>query len=222
MEAQDFHSLQEAYMEVYSVDEGLGSAIKKLFGGKKKEAEAPKPPMSRGEYLRQRYNVGPERSDTSAKRKILDRSRAKAERDEREYGDSKYSKSVAINSRDAHNRYLRAGYRKYGGDDARGRGNKARKRAAALQKEEFDNFDIILSHLLDEGYAETLKSAKVIMENMSEDWRYDILEGKKELPREKMKSKLKSLFKKRGTFGRRKSIYKTLVTTPKTVMGEHD
>ena len=42
---------------------------------------------------------------------------------------------------------------------------------------EYDLYDIILSHLLDEGYADTEEAAQVIMVNMSEDWRGDILEG---------------------------------------------
>jgi len=42
---------------------------------------------------------------------------------------------------------------------------------------EYDLYDIILSHLLDEGYAETLEQAEVIMVNMSEDWREDIVEA---------------------------------------------
>jgi hypothetical protein len=41
----------------------------------------------------------------------------------------------------------------------------------------FDVYDVILSHLLDEGYADTQEQAQVIMVNMSEDWREDILEG---------------------------------------------
>ena len=176
MDAQDFRSLSEAYLEVYSVDEGLGSAIKRVFGGKKKEVEAPKP-ESRGAELRRRYNVGPEKSDTSAKRQILNRSRARAERDEKEFGDTKYSKSVAQKSKAAHDRYLRAGYSKYGASDAIGSGNKARKRAAALKKEQVDIYDIILSHLLDEGYADTEQAAQAIMVNMSEEWRDSIVEA---------------------------------------------
>ena len=42
-------------------------------------------------------------------------------------------------------------------------------------KEGYDLYDIILSHLLDEGYAETQEAAEVIMVNMSEDWRNSIL-----------------------------------------------
>ncbi len=70
MNSKDFHTLQEAYLSVYesqSLEEGLRSAVKRLLGGKKKEVKASEP-ESRGAYLRRRYNVGPERSDTSAKR----------------------------------------------------------------------------------------------------------------------------------------------------------
>ena len=42
--------------------------------------------------------------------------------------------------------------------------------------EQVDFYDIILSHLLDEGYAETPEAAEAIMVNMSEDWRESIIE----------------------------------------------
>ena len=45
-----------------------------------------------------------------------------------------------------------------------------------LRREEVSVYDIILSHLLDEGYAETPEAAEAIMVNMSEDWRDDIVE----------------------------------------------
>jgi hypothetical protein len=44
-------------------------------------------------------------------------------------------------------------------------------------KEGFDLYDIILSHLLDEGYADTEQAAEAIMVNMSEDWRESIIEA---------------------------------------------
>ena len=47
----------------------------------------------------------------------------------------------------------------------------------ASTNEETDLYDIILSHLLDEGYAETPEAAEAIMVNMSEEWREDIMEG---------------------------------------------
>jgi hypothetical protein len=50
---------------------------------------------------------------------------------------------------------------------------KARK---ALKLKESDLYDVILSHLLDEGYADTEQAAEAIMVNMSEDWRESIME----------------------------------------------
>ena len=46
----------------------------------------------------------------------------------------------------------------------------------SAQKESYDLYDIILSHLLDEGYADTYESAERIMVNMSEEWRDSIIE----------------------------------------------
>ena len=47
-----------------------------------------------------------------------------------------------------------------------------------MKKEEVetDLFDVILEYLVAEGYADTNKSALVIMANMSEDWKKSILE----------------------------------------------
>ena len=152
MYSKELRNLHEAYMDVYApqenIEEGLRSAVKRLLGGGKKEAEAPKP-ESRGDQLRKKYNVGPEKSDTSAKRQILDRSRARAEKDEKDYGDKPFQKQVANQSKAAHDKYLKAGYSKYGADDARGRGSKAAKRAAALNKEEFE---FVVNALIEEGY----------------------------------------------------------------------
>ena len=39
-----------------------------------------------------------------------------------------------------------------------------------------DIYDIVLSHLLDEGYAETVDAAEKIMVNMSEEWRDEIVD----------------------------------------------
>lgn len=47
-----------------------------------------------------------------------------------------------------------------------------------FNREDLDLYDIILSHLLDEGYAETVESAEGIMLNMSEEWRDSIVESK--------------------------------------------
>ena len=63
-------------------------------------------------------------------------------------------------------------------------------------KEQVDIYDIILSHLLDEGYADTPEAAEAIMVSMSEEWREEIVEayvpyeGK---PQEKLRAKQNKL-----------------------------
>ena len=52
---------------------------------------------------------------------------------------------------------------------------KKHPRKKRTQKEQADLYDIILSHLLDEGYAETPEAAEAIMVNMSEEWRDSII-----------------------------------------------
>ena len=42
--------------------------------------------------------------------------------------------------------------------------------------ESYDLYDIILSHLIDEGYADTEDAAEAIMVNMSEEWKEEILD----------------------------------------------
>ena len=73
--------------------------------------------------------------------------------------------------------------------DERSRYNTAKVQQGSsnrMKTEAVDLYDIILSHLLDEGYAETQEQAEVIMVNMSEDWRESIMEGMKPLPVGKM------------------------------------
>jgi hypothetical protein len=176
--------------EVQYVDEGLGSAIRRVFGGKKKE-ESPKS-ESRGDQLRKKYNVGPEKSDTSAKRQILDRSRARAEKDEKDYGDKPFQKQVAQKSKEAHNRYLKAGYSKYGADDSRGSGNKARKRAESLKKEDFE---FIVNSLIEEGYDLSDYTWEQMYDICNEEVELEIEEGmtmkdfKQQRSRQKQKTK---------------------------------
>jgi hypothetical protein len=50
-----------------------------------------------------------------------------------------------------------------------------RQKKTGVSSESFDIYDIILSHLLDEGYAETPEAAEAIMVNMSEEWRDTII-----------------------------------------------
>ena len=51
----------------------------------------------------------------------------------------------------------------------------AENRTDLRKVEQVDIYDIILSHLLDEGYAETLEAAESMMVHMSDEWRDSIL-----------------------------------------------
>ena len=86
--------------------------------------------------------------------------------------------------------YTRAvGYYIDRGEDAK------KKHLQRMNKEQVDLYNIILSHLLDEGYADTNENALVIMGNMSEGWRESILTeaGEEALKRELSYGKRKKI-----------------------------
>lgn len=65
--------------------------------------------------------------------------------------------------------------------------------------ETVDLYDVVLEHLLDEGFAETEDEAAVIMANMSEEWRDEILdEGFKRMDRAKIERQARKLGGDRG------------------------
>jgi hypothetical protein len=62
-------------------------------------------------------------------------------------------------------------------DDKRTRGGRTDQwKGPNPRNEQVDLYDVILSHLLDEGYADTQEAAEAIMVNMSEEWRDSICE----------------------------------------------
>jgi hypothetical protein len=146
MDAQDFRSLQEAYLEVVSNNNELSEmSYKKLPVGKM---------MRKVEYRAEREadtRADAETADTTA---FMSHNRAlrahkRAER-------NKERSNRMINVADTHSK-------------------KAAKAKSKLKKEQVDIYDIILSHLLDEGYAETPEAAERIMVHMSEEWREGIV-----------------------------------------------
>ncbi len=52
----------------------------------------------------------------------------------------------------------------------KGRGEKPKVSKEIIRREHVDVYDVVLSHLLDEGYANSVESAEAIMVNMSEQW----------------------------------------------------
>jgi hypothetical protein len=139
MNAQDFRSLQEAYLDVVmnELDEGKIGVDDKLPSGK------------------------------TPRRKMKNKA-SNLETDARIAGGVANSPSWRTS------RAIRLG--------AKEQESSLKKRAKKIrevetnQQEQTDLYDIILSHLLDEGYAETQEQAEAIMVNMSEDWRESIVE----------------------------------------------
>ena len=134
MDAQDFRSLQEAYMEVVEGAEGGRFEYNQRHGRplitpELSQSRSSQETLGGGTYVR-----GPKRLPKSKRkydRQVLSGVRAASEQEKQ----------------------------------------RARERMGIKE----DIYDIILSHLLDEGYAETPEAAEAIMVNMSEDWREIIL-----------------------------------------------
>ena len=97
-----------------------------------------------------------------------------------------------------------------------------------FNREEVDIYDIILSHLLDEGYAETPEAAEVMMVHMSEEWRdtivYEVLdEGYKRFPYKKVANKLDKMYDDPDTdirFGKDAKRYSTMKRVDSHMKGE--
>jgi hypothetical protein len=154
MNAQDFRSLQEAYMEV--VENQQLDEVKKQY--------------PYGKVFKQTQRLM--KSDIKS-------------------GDEDLKKSNKLFGR--HERIRNLPYFKLGEPEHRLQDSEKTKKTPKQKKpnpfgnrltrsdrqgirDSYDYYDIILSHLLDEGYAETQEQAEVIMVNMSEDWRQDIME----------------------------------------------
>jgi hypothetical protein len=166
MEASDIRNLQEAYLEVYSspeeIDEGMTMNDFKVNRRRLKRKEASADSRKRGHEGKTWMNTGETYSSDDAKRKRQNMSdgrrqalyRISVDPDDDSDNDDHYPASKTKNSK------------------------KLRKQKAMGEfGEQVDLYDIILSHLLDEGYTNSIEGAEVILENMSEGWMESIMEA---------------------------------------------
>jgi hypothetical protein len=205
MNSQDLHNLQEAYMDVYS--EGYkpprGKMTKRIAHKMFKGVNTLKTAHDSGEDLAGRTTGGQIASQKSEKlakqaQKIYQtakrhdpESSQRRERENRTVG--QIAKGDPVSAKVLRDRYKKRGL------PFKSKNNTTMKaiRDGLIDGvndalgEEVNIYDIILSHLLDEGYAETQEQAEVIMVNMSEDWRESICEGLKPRPEEKMQNKIR-------------------------------
>jgi len=173
MDAQELRSLQEAYMEVVEGFRDL--PVEKM---KKKEDSLRSKNTSSGERVRSnienvRTNIGKsQKTQSFGKSEISKKTSAKhhAAGFLRHAPWSPQDTPEKPDHKNKPNMYIR---RSAGAKERHLKQREGRKR---IQQESYDLYDIILSHLLDEGYAETPEAAEAIMVNMSEDWRESIVE----------------------------------------------
>ena len=128
MKPQDFKSIQEAYLEVYQLDEGKVE-------------------------LKQRNKNAMQRKAGNLGREVVSSKKGP----KRDAAMDRMGKLVTVIARDDENKRFKT------------------LGQSPAHNEEVDIYDIILSHLLDEGYAETPEAAEAIMVNMSEEWRQSII-----------------------------------------------
>jgi len=164
MDAQELRNLQEAYLEVYDneLDEASGGIIggKTFSSGSSQLKQKPKSSSKLGRKIGKSlsgFSFGDEKPKDIVKR-------------HRKYSDSELN-TVSRRSDEK--------------EPGKGRSRSGRefqlkviereKRRRSKTNEEVDLYDFILSHLLDEGYADTQEAAEAIMVNMSEEWRDSII-----------------------------------------------
>jgi hypothetical protein len=164
MNSQDFRSLQEAYMEVVE-NQQLDEGYQQLGFRRKLKM------MSKSRDLKNRAekNVRDAASrsghDSTETRVAIENGVKDMRRGETITNVMKSHNPQAAKSKESKNR---------SGIKVKKSGNTI-SFGSGLKKEQVDIYDIILSHLLDEGYAETPEAAKSIMVNMSEEWRDSII-----------------------------------------------
>jgi hypothetical protein len=169
MNSQDLHNLQEAYLEVY--DEGYKSFPYEKVKAKVKQLKTDR------ESLGKKPLTGKSDSEIGD---VLDKMERLRNRETRLGLQSNTAHSFLPKQKEKSNRNRPESEKKSKTvEPQKSFGNRLTRsdKQGIRDSYEYDLYDIILSHLLDEGYAETPEQAEVIMVNMSEDWRESIMEG---------------------------------------------
>ena len=157
MDAQEIRNLQEAYMDVY--DEGY-----KDLGDKARDKGHQLLNKSKKTATRGSIYSGVKPSNTPEGEKLQTRA-------SKQFAASAFHNPETSQAKAAANK-------ERGGKKKSAFGNRLMRsdRQGIRDDYEYDLYDIILSHLLDEGYADTQEAAEAIMVNMSEDWRDSIID----------------------------------------------
>ena len=200
MNFQDFRNLQKAYLDVYDeLDEGRGDDLRTKHGLKPGEVSTrlSKRAEIKALNIGGRTHFDRERSNPLLRLSGLSKNRSQGEtpagnsrrnskgqlRDIRSRGGRPSNRYDAGAGRDIGDKGERFADFVSGKRDNPNMTDSERRFAHpnrypdpyAVRNEQVDLYNIILSHLLDEGYAETPEAAETIMVNMSEEWMGSII-----------------------------------------------
>ena len=179
MDAQELRNLQESYLEVYQgLDEG-----KVAWHDPKNPNPSGYTPKEKSEAKRKQLGVdnpdtrsfkkgGPGDNEYARHANLSDAQKKMSKRRQQPKGKPHKFKKNPFWKRTAGqvNRQLF-------GTSVPSDKMRSYPRSVKTAKEEVSVHDIVLSHLIDEGYTETVKGAESIMVNMSEGWRDSIVDG---------------------------------------------
>jgi hypothetical protein len=180
MDAQELRNLQEAYLEVAmnELDEGASedvAARSEKLANQRKGQTPQRKAMYKGLALNARIRAsGGNPGDKPQGHPLRKASNRPIRPHDSEYGRSGLTQSERDERRDidaaTHGEYS-------DGPGTKTKNPKKLRKQKAMGEigESYDLYDIILSHLLDEGYADTQQAAEAIMVNMSEEWRESII-----------------------------------------------
>ena len=193
MNSQDLHNLQEAYTQVYSVDEERAPGVKPYRPNRVQPLPEPKPLSGKkgdgdGYGADKKFTQDTDRAsfrpgvDVPAVKQFGRISRI-------------IPHGIGAHANKTQSRVSTITRKDPGAPTSQKLPPQEKKKPSReivrkTQKEDFDLYDIILSHLLDEGYADTQEAAEAIMVNMSEEWRESICEEYKKLPDQKMSGQI--------------------------------
>ena len=176
MDAQELRNLQEAYMEVV-INEG-----KVAWDDPKNPLQSGYTPKEKSEAKRKQLGVdnpetksfekdGPGEKEYARHGNLARVQKKMSKRGQQPKGKPhKFTDQITVATRGQLKR--RRFHPPLGSDIPK---EKRSSYPQSVKKEQVDLYDIILSHLLNEGYAETPEAAEAIMVNMSEEWRQSIL-----------------------------------------------
>jgi hypothetical protein len=194
MNSQELNNLHEAYLDVYTdIDEERAEGVRPYKAGPTQaevRADAKKSEKSKQDKDKDKAGYGPEdKFKSDWKLRAVPSSTSKRKDGTEETVSQRMNREAPYKTRPFSPLFTKQGSRTASAVTRATEGpgepqsvtmprmkSKASKEIVRKNlNNSYDLYDVILSYLLDEGYADTFESAEAIMVNMSEEWRDSII-----------------------------------------------